>query len=159
MEIIKRFACRAILLTPEQEVLLMKIQNPDTMYKFWITPGGGIEQDEDHQSNLKRELFEEVGLSNFNIGAHVWNRQLEFEWEGRHLNQKEAFYLIKVKKFNPVDSNMVEGPETRAFKKFKWWNLTELQQSSEIFAPRELGEHLNNLINNGTPEKPITVGK
>jgi 8-oxo-dGTP pyrophosphatase MutT (NUDIX family) len=64
MTIIERFACRAVLLTPDNYVLLLKLRNPDTAAEFWINPGGGIEPNEDHMSGLKRELFEEIGVTN-----------------------------------------------------------------------------------------------
>jgi 8-oxo-dGTP pyrophosphatase MutT (NUDIX family) len=157
MTIIERFACRAVLLTPDNYVLLLKLRNPDTAAEFWINPGGGIEPNEDHMSGLKRELFEEIGVTNVNIGPHIWNREHEFVWEGRHLLQREAFYLVKVEKFKATRENMGEGPEARAFKEFKWWGLEEIQSSSEAFAPRDLGELLNKLITNGPPSAPISV--
>ena len=44
--IIQREAIRAILLTPEQDVLLLRIRPPQGGDAFWITPGGGLESGE-----------------------------------------------------------------------------------------------------------------
>lgn len=56
--IVERHAIRAILLTPQLEVLLMRIQPPEGGEGFWITPGGGLEPDESAEAGLRRELRE-----------------------------------------------------------------------------------------------------
>lgn len=158
MEVTERFASRAILLTPQEEILLMKFQNPDTQYEFWITPGGGIEQNENPAISLKRELYEELGLENISIGPLVWNRTHEFEWEGRFLKQSEVFYLVRTEIFDPTNENMILGPETRAFRNFKWWTVSEIELSNEVFAPRDMGIQLRNILTKGVPTEPMIVG-
>lgn len=39
-----RRAVRAVMLTPDRRVLLMRVQEPLSGRTFWITPGGGIEE-------------------------------------------------------------------------------------------------------------------
>jgi 8-oxo-dGTP pyrophosphatase MutT (NUDIX family) len=63
-----RDAIRAILVTPSAEVLLMRIRHPDREESFWIAPGGGLEPGETVETGLRRELLEELGLTQFEIG-------------------------------------------------------------------------------------------
>ncbi|MBI5094397.1 MAG: NUDIX domain-containing protein, partial [Candidatus Hydrogenedentes bacterium] len=50
---------RAILITPEQEVLLFRIHGKDSNEEFWwITPGGGLDRGESVEDGLRRELHE-----------------------------------------------------------------------------------------------------
>ncbi len=49
-----RRAIRAVMLTPEGRVLLMQAEEPSGKYRVWITPGGGIESDEDVEACLRR---------------------------------------------------------------------------------------------------------
>jgi 8-oxo-dGTP pyrophosphatase MutT (NUDIX family) len=65
MTTMERQGVRAILLTPEHEVLLMRIRPPDVEMWFWITPGGGLEPGETIEQGLRRELREELGLVQF----------------------------------------------------------------------------------------------
>jgi 8-oxo-dGTP pyrophosphatase MutT (NUDIX family) len=77
--VIEREAVRAILLTKASEVLLMRICAPDDGARFWITPGGGLEPDETVEEGLKRELKEELGLDNFQIGPFGPPREPQME--------------------------------------------------------------------------------
>ena len=52
----ERRAVRAVLLTPERDVLLMRIHPPDSQEHFWITPGGGLQPGENVEDGLRREL-------------------------------------------------------------------------------------------------------
>src|SRR6266849_6547160 len=57
--IIDRYAVRAVLLTPQEEILLMRIHGPGSGKRWWITPGGGLEPGESVEQGFRRELREE----------------------------------------------------------------------------------------------------
>lgn len=63
-----RNAARAMLLTPDNEILLQRILLPHLSFAFWLTPGGGLERGESAEQGLRRELREELGLSAFDMG-------------------------------------------------------------------------------------------
>lgn len=67
-----RRAVRAILLTPQQEVLLVRFEFPGR--SAWALPGGGVEPGERAEDALRRELAEELGHTPDAIGPHVWSR-------------------------------------------------------------------------------------
>ncbi len=53
---------RAILLTGNDSVLLIKRVKPNNSASYWVAPGGGVEhQDADLIATLERELYEELG--------------------------------------------------------------------------------------------------
>ena len=53
---------RAILLTGDDSVLLIKRVKPNKSASYWVAPGGGVEHnDADLIATLERELYEELG--------------------------------------------------------------------------------------------------
>ena len=53
---------RAILLTGNDSVLLIKRVKPNNSATYWVAPGGGVEhRDADLIATLQRELYEELG--------------------------------------------------------------------------------------------------
>ena len=53
---------RAILLTGDDAVLLIKRIKPNGSASYWVAPGGGVEHsDADLIATLERELYEELG--------------------------------------------------------------------------------------------------
>src|ERR1700754_3408453 len=118
---VERPAVRAILLTPELEILLMRIQLPDRSDAFWITPGGGLEQGESFEDALSRELREELGLEQYQLGPLVWLRQHTFVIDGTRYRQNERFYVVNVDKFDP---RMTDELESRVLDRFRWWHAS-----------------------------------
>src|SRR5882724_8526198 len=80
----ERNAVRAIILTPDERVLLLRIRLPGVS-PFWIAPGGGIEPGETAHQALRRELREELDLTDFEAGPVLWRRQHTFNWQGERL--------------------------------------------------------------------------
>ena len=136
----------------------MQVKEPTRDWQAWITPGGGREGDEGPMETLRRELYEEVHLTDFSLGPHIWQRSHRFDWEERKLLQHEAYYLVEVDKFSPGDTSRFEDIEMRAFLSFRWWHLDEILSSNELFVPGNLGELVRNLVENGPPAEPIRVG-
>ena len=107
---------------------------------------------------LRREICEETGLAEFEMGPEVWRRDHTFLWDGRTIRQRERYYLIKVERFEPVDHHLPEEVEQVAFGGYRWWRVPEIEQSNESFVPSQLAALLKTLLENGPPLSPIEVG-
>jgi putative acetyltransferase len=156
LEPVRRKSARALLLTPENEILLMKIVNPTGGWEGWITPGGGIEAGESEEQALRRELYEELGFHCDGGERKVWTRAHEFPWGDKILRQEEAIFLVRCRKFTPKPLDALLATEMLDVE-LRWWPVAEMGKSGEQFAPRRLGYFLARL-EEGLPAEPIDVG-
>lgn len=95
---------RAILLTGNDSVLLIKRVKPNSAASYWVAPGGGVEyQDADLIATLERELFEELGaIATILDTAFV----LEHQKAGKQL--EEHFFVCRL---HDYDVSKRYGPE------------------------------------------------
>ena len=153
--IVERHAIRAILLTPQSEVLLMRIHPPDNHECFWwIAPGGGLESGETTADGLRRELQEELGLDEYEVGPLVWRRQHTFDWAKERIRQYEEYYIVCVERFEPKMSDPVEA---KVLDKFRWWSTTELSETNERLTPLSLADIVGRYLTEGAPQKTLKL--
>ena len=152
-----RPAVRALLIDPDDRVLLVQFRFPKTG-EHWALPGGGVEPGESDHEALHRELAEEVGLLDAQIGVHVWDRVhvipfINGLWDG----QRERIYLVRSRAFEPRPH--MSWPELHAEFLFeiRWWHPHELAVGLP-FAPQALHDHLHRLLRDGPPNQPVDVG-
>ncbi|MFP5488715.1 MAG: NUDIX domain-containing protein, partial [Acidimicrobiia bacterium] len=96
-----RSAVRALVLSPEHEVLLARFVFPNGV-EIWALPGGGLEDGETPEDGLRRELYEELGLVDVEIGPHVWNREHIVPMRTGHDGQRDRIHLVRVDRFDPT---------------------------------------------------------
>lgn len=147
-----RQAARLLIVSPQNQLLLFLAEEPATGRRFWITPGGGVEEGETFSAAAARECREETGLD-LEIGPCVWMRRHLFFWNGIPHDQTEQFYFARsdTTVIRPLNSD----PEHRGE---RWWSLDQLLQSSEEFAPRRLVELLPALLRGEFPDQPVDCG-
>ena len=151
-----RHAARAVVLDPDDRILLVRWVNEDNGVDTWLTPGGGIEPGEDAETALRRELREEAGLESYEAGRTIWTRRHSFPWYGRTIDQRETFVLVRVPTFEPRPDPFAVDAE--GVEEVRWWTLAELEASAATFAPRNLAALLRDLLEGGPPAEPRDVG-
>jgi 8-oxo-dGTP pyrophosphatase MutT (NUDIX family) len=155
---VKRRAARAIVLDPDDRVLLVLFRNPETGEEWWATPGGGLGPDEPPELGLQRELAEETGLEVDRFGPVVWQRRHTFRWAGETVDQSETYVLVRVPAFEPAPHFTLEQLVDEGVHDVRWWTLAELESSGANFAPRRIVRFLRQLLEEGVPDTPIDVG-
>ena len=151
-----RRAVRAVVLDPEDRILLVRWVNEDMGVDTWLTPGGGIDEGEDSEAALRRELREETGLESYEAGPTIWTRRHSFPWYERTVDQRETFALLRVHAFEPRPDP--EAIDAEGVRDVRWWTLDELEASGATFAPRNLAPLLRELLTDGPPPEPRDAG-
>jgi 8-oxo-dGTP pyrophosphatase MutT (NUDIX family) len=153
MKYIEREASRLLVLSPEGSVLLLYL-DPQDADPFWVTPGGGLDEGETHEAAAVRELYEEVGRDDLQIGACLWIRHIEFTWEDWYVKQDERTYLVGAPEtFEPV----VIHPDLEPIVGGGWFGPEDLRGLTETVYPEDLATHLANLLRDGPPLEPIRL--
>jgi 8-oxo-dGTP diphosphatase len=153
-----RLAARAIVVDEDERVLLVKFDF-GVRGEVWATPGGGIEAGESDEGAVRRELLEEAGLDDFELGPHVWTRTHVVPmgagaWDG----QTERYYLVRTPGFEPAPRLSWEELRAEAMTAIRWWDLDELEAADALFAPRRLPALVRELLLHGPPAEPLDVG-
>lgn len=153
-----RAAARAIVLDPDDRILLVRFEHQRTGASWWATPGGGVAEGETHEAGLLRELAEELGLRNVELGPCVWEREHVFEWDDRVIRQQERCFVVRVPAFDVAPELDAELLAAEGVHEHRWWTLGELEASSAVFAPRRLPLLVRELIEFGPPGEPVDAG-
>jgi 8-oxo-dGTP pyrophosphatase MutT (NUDIX family) len=149
-----RVAARAIVLAPDERILLVLFRSPHTGASWWATPGGALDPGESHEEGLRRELLEEAGISP-DIGPCVWTREHVFHWGERYVRQVERYYLVRVDSLEIAPQLDLASEDVHGI---RWWSLAELGASGETFGPSRLPALLRELLEDGPPTEPIDAG-
>ncbi|MFF9343560.1 NUDIX hydrolase [Streptomyces sp. NPDC014773] len=154
-----RQVARVILLDPDDRVLLLHGHEPDDPTDtWWFTPGGGLEGDETRAQAALRELAEETGLTDVELGPVLWRRRCSFPFAGRRWDQDEWYYLARTHHTGPVPGpRALTELETRSLSGLRWWTSAELSAAHETVYPIRLAELLRTLLDEGPPTAPVVL--
>jgi len=156
MTVITRHAARGLIMTPQHQVLLIKLALPWVPGGAWTVPGGGMEKGEAAQACVRRELFEETGLKNANITRELWQCDFTYQFKQKQRRALERFFLVEAEKFEPTTQHMIDY-ELIWMLGFKWWSADEILNSDESFSPQQLGQIVTQLSTGTYPDNAIFI--
>lgn len=154
LEPVDREAARALVVDRRNRTLLVLFRDA-TGQSWWATPGGGADTGETAEETIRRELAEEAGLLEFELGPEIWTREHVFAWYGRIYRQRERIHLVRVDEHEPAPTIDLAAEHVHAV---RWWKLAELDATDEELVPRTLARRLRELLEHGPPREPIDVG-
>jgi TDG/mug DNA glycosylase family protein len=154
LEPVDRPAVRALVLDRSDRTLLVLFRD-ETGQTWWATPGGGVDTGESPEQTIRRELAEEAGLVEFELGPEIWTREPVYAWYGQIYHQRERIHLVRVDEHEPVPQIDLAAEHVH---EVRWWTLAELESTREQLMPRSLPQRLRELLEHGPPAEPFDVG-
>ncbi len=152
-----RKVARVVLLDERDRILLLHGHEPgDPADDWWFTPGGGLEGDETREQAALRELAEETGITDVELGPVLWRRVCSFPFAGRRWDQDEWYYLARTSQTVTRAAGLTEL-ERRSVAGARWWTCRELARAHETVYPTRLAELLRRLLDEGPPHRPETL--
>jgi 8-oxo-dGTP pyrophosphatase MutT (NUDIX family) len=159
--ILRRQAARLVLLDRRGSVLLLPGRDPADpgTAGWWEIPGGGIDAGESSGDAARRELHEETGITEVEVGPCVWIQHAVFTFGGYHFDQHERIHVAwcdgaDLDKAQPAG---LEALEVLALGRPRWWPVDDLLASTDRVLPHRLREFLPDLVDGRLPDPPHDI--
>jgi 8-oxo-dGTP pyrophosphatase MutT (NUDIX family) len=155
----ERVTARVILLDPDNRILLMKGRLPSDPDApgAWFTVGGGVEEGESILQAAAREIFEETGFTDVELGPVVWYGEgIVYDRKRRPLVLKASYVVARCAGgepsragWQPLESELVDD--------IRWWTLGDLRACPDDIYPDTLLDLLPDVIAGRYSAEPIGV--
>jgi 8-oxo-dGTP pyrophosphatase MutT (NUDIX family) len=151
---------RVLVIDGADRLLLVRSANvpgqPEHGY-VWLTPGGGVEDDEDIASAAARELGEETGLmvepADLRPVAYTTGHA-DLGWASGLF--RDDYFLYRVTS-HQVDITGLNEVERQHYGGHRWWSRAELAATSETIYPSGVADLVRDLIAGAIPASPIAL--
>lgn len=158
-----RDIARALVFDPAGRLLLIAYEavkpidpaRPDDR-TFWFMPGGGLEAGETHEVACRRELSEEIGVADAQIGACVATCQGPFHLFRRARYARERYFVVRLPD-DRIDTARLAETEDNPVLGVRWWRLDELAASTDRIEPAGLADLARRVASGDNPVPPVAL--
>ncbi|WP_214109559.1 NUDIX hydrolase [Acrocarpospora catenulata] len=148
----RRHAARVIVLDQDDRVLLLRYDEGAGV--FWATPGGALEIGETHAEAALRELREELGVDEVELGPSLASRAKTHMIGDEPVEQVEQYFTARVPA-SLVD--VAKATQTDDILAWQWWDLADLESTRQTVYPLGLTGVIKGYLVDGAPAVPAVL--
>lgn len=153
----QRPTARVLLLDRRDRILLLKGRLPTRPRgeSSWFTVGGGVEPGETYREAAAREILEETGIAEFELGPVVWVRQGVMSIpDPAHFH--EQYIIARCEGAEPSRDGWTAF-ERDLIDDIRWWTLTDLLSTRDRVFPPGLARLLPAVLAGEFPTEPHSI--
>jgi 8-oxo-dGTP pyrophosphatase MutT (NUDIX family) len=150
-----RRAARVALLDDTDSMFLLRYDD-EQIGPHWAMPGGGSDPGETAAETALRELEEETGWSDVQLGPELWIWEHDFTFRGVPVHQIERIFLAHGPRREPT-GNLHVSHERDGILAWRWWTPDDIAHAVEALWPAELPTLIARLRTLGAPASPIDL--
>ena len=123
---------------------------------WWEIPGGGIDPGESFEEAAAREIVEETGITEFELGPCIWTQQVQYTFAGMYFDSDERIHVAWCEggEFRPQG---LEFFEALAFRAARWWDVGDLLEATDPLLPPRMREFIDPIARGMLPNSPIDI--
>jgi 8-oxo-dGTP pyrophosphatase MutT (NUDIX family) len=152
----ERPTARVVLLDARDRLLLMKGRLPGAVGEgAWFTVGGGVEPGETVLQAAAREIVEETGILDAELGPVIWVREGVLHVPYARFF-RESYVVARCAGAEP-DRGGWNALERELIEDIRWWGLQELITTTDPVFPPGLARLLPDVLAGRLPEEPVAI--
>ena len=123
-----------MILNPKNQILVgRRLDHPSG---YWQMPQGGIDENENPEEAVWREMMEEIGTNNASLinSSQEWisydiptETLKTLPWGDKYIGQIQKWFLFR---FTGIDNDINVGTENPEFSEWKWMDYNEISQNA-----------------------------